>query len=339
MKNKKILVCMLVIMTAILALQFKQMMDINKLKINNNNEIRQFVNSPDKLSISNAYGDHQAYHPKVLYFEDGWNGFKYWMSFTPYPYADSSKENPHIVVSNDMINWTEKDGYTNPLDEPKDTANGKKYNSDSHLVYNNDTEELECWWRFVDDVNDNVKIYRRTTKDGINWTDKEEIISAKRSEEDYLSPAIIYENGLYKMWYVFECNVFYQQSNDLINWTEKSNMNIEYNDSVKSWHLDVIHTNDKYEMILVAFTNWEERAKMNLYYTESSDNKNWSIAKTILTPTTNTNNWDNSGLYRSSILHINDEYYIFYSGQGTNNAKGIGLVSGDDVFKLKTVEY
>ena len=29
----------------------------------------------------------------------------------------------------------------------------------------------------------------------------------------------------------------------------------------------------------------------------------------------------------------------WYSGQGTNNAKGIGLVSGDDVFNLRTVEY
>lgn len=339
MKNRKILIVILIVMIATLALQFKQAIDINNLKNCDNEEVIQYVNSLEKLSILSAYGDYQAYHPKVIYFENGWNGYKYWMSFTPYPYADSSKENPHIVVSNNMTDWKMPEGYSNPLDEVVDTAKGKKYNSDSHLVYNYDTENLECWWRYVNDVDDKVIIYRKTTKDGINWTKKEEIINATRSKDDYLSPAIIYEDGIYKMWYVFETNVYYSESIDLKEWSSKINMKIEYNDSVKSWHLDVIHNNDKYEMILVAFIDWENRAKMNLYYTESKDNRHWSIAKTILTPTTNTNKWDNSGLYRSSILYIDDKYYVFYSGQGTNRAKGIGLVSGESIFDLESVSY
>ena len=45
-------------------------------------------NASSKLSIIGPYGDNEAYHPKVLYFENGWNGYTYWLSYTPYPHAD-----------------------------------------------------------------------------------------------------------------------------------------------------------------------------------------------------------------------------------------------------------
>lgn len=48
-----------------------------------------------KLDIISSYGDDQAFHPKVLNFEKPWNGYRYWMAYTPYPGADQRKENPH----------------------------------------------------------------------------------------------------------------------------------------------------------------------------------------------------------------------------------------------------
>lgn len=57
-----------------------------------------------RLNIISSYGDKEAYHPKVIAFKEKWNGYKYWMSFTPYPKGKSAKENPHIVASNDLIN-------------------------------------------------------------------------------------------------------------------------------------------------------------------------------------------------------------------------------------------
>ena len=298
------------------------------------------MNTPKRLFLKSVYGDNQAYHPKVLSFDEEWNGYKYWMSFTPYPYSQSDKENPHIVVSNDIIHWKAKKGFQNPLDEVTDVAKGKRYNSDSHLVFNQDTNELECWWRYVDDVANKVILYRRTTTDGVTWKDKEEmIVSENRKKLDYLSPAIIYEDGLYKIWYVNKNRVMYIESSDLKSWSKAKDMKITYEDSVLSWHLDVIHTEKGYEMILVAFSDWEHRMYMNLYYTKSIDNISWDKAETILKPSTGTNYWDNSGLYRSSFIYENGKYYVFYSGQGTDNAKGIGLMEGKDIFDLKAVEY
>ena len=110
-----------------------------------------------RLNIISSYGDKEAYHPKVIAFKEKWNGYKYWMSFTPYPKGKSAKENPHIVASNDLINWEVPKGLKNPLDEV-DNIPKKRYNSDSHIVYNPDTKILSCYWRQVD--HNKVIIYK-----------------------------------------------------------------------------------------------------------------------------------------------------------------------------------
>ena len=40
-------------------------------------------NNENRLEIISAYGDNNGYHPKVLNFEKPWNGYKYYMAYTP----------------------------------------------------------------------------------------------------------------------------------------------------------------------------------------------------------------------------------------------------------------
>ena len=145
------------------------------------------------LTLETAYGDDQAYHPKLLCFEDGWNGYKYWMSYTPYPYHNAIFENPSIAVSNDLVNWSVPNGMTSPLlDDLSENGDENRYNSDSNILYNIDTDSIECWWRYVDDVDNKMYIYRTITNDGINWSEKEVCIqSDNRKELDYVSPAVM----------------------------------------------------------------------------------------------------------------------------------------------------
>lgn len=293
----------------------------------------QKINSKYKLNIVSTYGDNEAYHPKVLSFKNGWNGYKYWMSYTPYPKGDDSKENPHIAVSNDLINWKT---IVN-LDEPLDTRPQIRYNSDSHIVYNNNLNRLECYWRYVDDLEDKAIIYRRYTTDGINWSKKEiAFIEAPRSEKDCVSPAILFEDGIYKMWYVDKNNIVkYATSLDGINWVDKQEVKIDYEKKLKTWHLDVISTQKGYEMITVAFDKWENHNRMNLYYTTSKDGVNWQMAKTIVKPPNKTNNWDNLGIYRSSFIYEDGKYYLFYGATNKDYHHGIGLLYGEDIYNLK----
>lgn len=298
-------------------------------------------NCKNKIEIITPYGDIEAYHPKVLNFEQEWNGYKYWMSYTPYPQGDDSKENPCIAVSNDLVNWETPTGENKPLDVPEETIALKIYNSDSHIVYNSDLNRIECYWRFVNDVKNEATLYRLYTYDGVNWSEKEiSAISYDRQEHDYVSPAIIYENHMYKMWYIDKNNTLkYETSIDGLSWSDSEVVKIKYEDeNQKTWHLDVIKTNKGYEMITVAFDKWDKHNDMNLYYLFSSDEvEGWSKAKKILTPTVGTQYWDNKGIYRSSFIYENGNYIVFYSGTNIDLHHGIGIMCGKKIEKLEKI--
>ena len=289
-----------------------------------------------RLNIISSYGDKEAYHPKVIAFKEKWNGYKYWMSFTPYPKGKSAKENPHIVASNDLINWEVPKGLKNPLDEV-DNIPKKRYNSDSHIVYNPDTKILSCYWRQVD--HNKVIIYKRDTKDGVHWRKKEiVIISTDRHKKDYISPAIIYDEGIYKIWYVdVNYKVKYATSEDGLNWVDQKEVNIIYKENLNSWHLDIIKTDKGYEMLVVAFDKWKNLNKMKLYYTYSLNETDFVEAKVVLKPETRMNKWDNSGIYRSSFIYENGKYYVFFGAQSKRNHRGTGLLEGKDLFNLNSI--
>ncbi len=290
-----------------------------------------------KLEIISSYGDNEAYHPKVITFDKKWNGYKYWMSYTPYPGGNSGYENPHIAVSNDLINWYAPKGQNKSLDEVKNKYKKKRYNSDAHIVYNKDKDIIICYWRYVDDVTGSVTIYKRETSDGITWTDKEKVLFSKnRHKKDYVSPAIIYDNGIYKMWYVNICNtITYAESKDGMKWTDKSKIKFGYPTKLDTWHLDVIKTEKGYEMITVAYDKWKHHNKMDLYYTISENGTDFKDAIKILEPERGTLNWDNSGIYRSSMIYLDDTYYLYYGAVGITAERGVGLAYGEDITNLK----
>lgn len=58
-----------------------------------------------RINLVNYLGNSENIHPKVLYFDRGWNGHKWWMAYTPYPHGSIADENPCIAVSDDGINW------------------------------------------------------------------------------------------------------------------------------------------------------------------------------------------------------------------------------------------
>lgn len=295
-------------------------------------------NSKNKLEIETPYGDNEAYHPKVLNFKEPWNGYKYWMSYTPYPTGDDSKENPCIAVSNDLVNWKSPTEKNEPLDVPYKNVDKKIYNSDSHIVYNEDLDRLECYWRMVDDEKNQALIYRRYTTDGINWSKKEiSVMSDDRTKLDYVSPAILYDNGIYRMWFENKNNTFcYCESKDALKWSEPKELKLNYGkEKVHLWHLDIIKNNGKYEMISVAYTSWKHRNEMCLYYSSSTDGFNWSENKKILSPTSGTKHWDNKGIYRSTFIYENGKYCVFYGGTSMDYHHGVGLVYGEDILNLK----
>ena len=295
-----------------------------------------------KLNIISSYGDDQAFHPKVLNFDKPWNGYRYWMAYTPYPGADQRKENLHVCVSNDKIHWKpfEGEGKAVALDPLTPFENpDKQYNSDTHLVYRKDINTLECYWRQVDNRTQIDKIMKRTTTDGIHWSKAQNVLVSDAHTDRILSPSIIYENGRYKMWTV-NCKgkypILYRESKDGFHWSNPRKIQLKYpSNNLRSWHLDVIHTNKGYEMIVVAFINGHKHREMNLYYTSSKNEHDFKKCITILKPSQKKKTWDNRGIYRSSFFVENGTYYIYYSGigypKGPKSSQGVGLTYGPSV--------
>lgn len=293
----------------------------------------------NQVSLQTPYNDNQGYHPKVISFKEKWHGYKYWMAYTPYPLADSSKENPVINVSNDRKKWVNPDGIKNPLDIPY-KINKKIYNSDTHLLYNEDNDTLELFWRFVDDEQNKIIIYRMISKDGVNWNKKEVFLeSDNRIKSDFVSPAIYYNDHKYHIWYVAKNSIYYfEKIGDHITAPEK--INVTFSKKMYPWHIDVIYndTKEMYEMVLCAYDNIYDRSDMSLYYTSSKNNKEWTEAILILEPSKIDGNWDSKELYRSSLIYEDGVYYLFYSGHDDKYNVGIGLASAKDINYLRRIK-
>lgn len=277
-------------------------------------------NAAAPLTILQGENLLETTHPSILSFEEeAWNGYHYWMAVSPYPGGDDSQENPCIYASNDLETWEVPGGLTNPIyPTPENYKKGVVYNSDPDLIYNSDTNQLECWWRYVDDNLGTMTIYRKVSPDGTRWGREEIVALTGRKTVDYVSFSVLYEDHMYKMWSVGSgYKVQYTQSKDAEHWDALRTMAIPFRDQqLRLWHMDMIHTDIGYEMIFVAFDKQFDSARehMSLYYANSFDNRSISEPVVILQPSSG-DAWDGDGLYKSTFFKdLDGSYHIIYSG-------------------------
>jgi hypothetical protein len=103
-------------------------------------------------------------HPKIIDMlaEHGlstWCGYRYWMSFSPFPKHHGNRyEDPCVVCSNDRTTWVAPTGITNPIDNAPgaypDENIGTRiiFNADPELVYDADNDRLILFWIRTDYV-------------------------------------------------------------------------------------------------------------------------------------------------------------------------------------------
>lgn len=294
------------------------------------------ANASTPLNITTyPEGQNQPIHPKVLYFEDGLFNHKYWMAYTPYPFNNDVEENPCVAFSDDGRNWS-SEGISNPLDRPSPEEEGSNYYNDTHLVYRKDTGVLEIWYRKAYGVaSDGFSagtevIYRQTTSDGLNWGNKEVLYHETSGNlASAVSPTAIYDGSKYQIWvanrYDTRGEIRYFESSDGTDWVYKHHINLGASTQTERiWHMDIIRTDLGYELVgnNIGSSGTDEYLQ---FYSRSKDNVNYHKPIKIL-GTGSSGSFDSNVLHRASLVQVGNSQRLYYSGRGSDQSWGIGLI-------------
>lgn len=290
------------------------------------------------LTTIPTYGASGVVHPDVIYFSGGMDGYKYWMTYTPYP--PQSMENPSVVRSNDGITWTDA-GITNPvIPEGTPGAWNDLENPDPDFIYVSDYSKWFLIWNGGDAATDSRKIALAYSSDGKTWTEYDgaavngnpnPIIlagddNAGQSWERSGSisktscPTLLYENGVFTLYYVEEASgnnngqigfatfTWNDTTHSVENLTRYSgNPTI----TVGCGHIDLSKKDNVYYLYAV---------KSSLILLTSTDKIHWTNQGTVLE---GGQGWDGS-IYRSSattdpsgqIALFNGKMKLYYSAFG-----------------------
>lgn len=288
------------------------------------------TNAASPLTTPTYDGSGQATHPDVYDFGSGntWNGARYWMAMTPYPAADSTKENPSILQSADGTTWAVPVGLTNPL-EPQP---GAGFNSDVELLYDSGTSTMYCLWR--ESVGANDTYYSRESTDGVVWGNKTQLLQA--TAQSLASTSFVKVGATWHAWScdttVSPIRLKHRTASALTGtWSAAATCTITGLPSSKEvWHVDVAYdaTLSQYHALLCVrdtIVNTAGAGNRSLFFLVSSDGETWAATALILDPLSNA--WDGLHIYRASMVRTATGYDIWYGGVSTANAWRIGRTS------------
>ena len=286
---------------------------------------------PIELHLEDFSGYNQPYHPSVIYIPDGFAGYKYWMVQSPYPRGSVQPyrgrwEVPVVYKSTDGINWII---VANPLDDlsAENIAN-RDWMSDNHILYREDTNEIEVWYRLNILATGVVSWFRKKTSDGENWSERELLVTGKR----WWSPSVVWDNvsKVYRCWYMTSAGLTYNTTPDGKEWGDGQTCSLDvFHDT---WHTDVNYFNGEYHFLSYSRPTDNENtvdSKQIAHYV-SDDGLNFTY-KRILLDERDGNDLYSDGLYRAcSLLDENNKVRMYFSADTAYGQTRIGLMIADN---------
>ena len=263
----------------------------------------------DLISVPTYDGSGQVTHPKLLYFPKGWHGYKYWMSYTPYPNGNDDYENPSVDVSNDLVHWSAPAKGVNPVSGiPTDVKYGGHY-SDSHIVMHGNTMEL--WYRYnwgdMKTHKTDYSIdyyYRRTSSDGVHWSKPQLMQSSK---EGILSLAVNYTGSGYEFWYTtYSHQLMHAESTNGKDWKYIRACSIALPHDYEPWHQDVVQVKGEYYLLQTGINI--RHYSFSLFLSHSSDGVNWSNGVPFFPSSDPVIRTSQAWLYRSTLFEQNNSF-------------------------------
>ena len=292
-------------------------------------------NKSRRLYLPDFSGYDQPFHPSVVYIENGFKGYKYWMVQSPYPPngvpSNQRWEVPVVYKSNDGLNWLI---VANPLDDLNEAEIANKdYMSDNHIVYRKDLNRIEVWYRLTH-LGDTVEtstthLLRKYTTNGETWSSREtlETFTNTTSADFVRSPSIIWDETIskYRRWRQSNAGIFYQESSDGSTWATSQELSFDVTNNY--WHIDVAKYDDGKHQY--HFIGYSELGAVDYYY--SDDGLNFKRHSTVLSVEyDNDFNYQNM-LYRSiSMKDENGFIRLYNAGYDGNNLAGVSVKIAKD---------
>lgn len=277
-------------------------------------------------------GKNQPTHPSVVVFDEPWNGYRYWMAYSPYPLSDGEEENACIAVSNDLYDWGVPYGIANPVADNEETnCNELK---DPHLLYRADLDRLEVWYlgRVSENLggnNHDLILFRKHSSDGVNWSDYE-IMDAVR----FLSPSVYWDGEKYQMWSIgydmwnTTGQFVYQESVDGFTWSEPVQCSIDGGSrNIDIWHGSMFVYEDMFHFVYIA-----ESEKQEIYYCTSKDGITFNEKQVIVK---NDGWWRN--FYRPTLVMEKGKVACIYGVINDVNQWYLSMSTGSEFSELEGI--
>lgn len=289
---------------------------------------------PTLLNLDTSDGSGQACHPDVVYVPRGFGaeGWQYWLACTPYPFANSSYENPEIFVSHDGVSWSVPCGLQNPL--VATPLSDGSHNSDPDLVLC----QGELWLYYRETLRsrqpgaipDQNRIFVKKTADGIRWSKPVEVLSDATGRQ-ILSPSVIYERGFFRMWTVeFErgrLRLVLRVSRDGALWSAPQVCSISgLGGERQPWHIDIVREGDSLRAILVSCTGLGGKGCRIHYAFSDDDGQSWTVSGFLFDQGYE---FESKLQYRASLQLLDgsdSDFGLWYSAASTTNVFSIAYI-------------
>jgi hypothetical protein len=297
------------------------------------------IEEPVELTAPTYENSGESVHPDVVEFPTGWNGWRYWLTMTPYPRSDFHVENPSILVSGDGVHLQVPQGLVNPVVSHR--GRPSDYNSDPELVYNQETNRLLMFYRFVDRRTNTIRV--SSTVDGRTWREEPKAFWAKLHQAVSPTVALGSAENPTRMWYVDAgragCKA--QSSRVMLRNVVDGDSRLtgaRWSDPVATdlaqpgyvvWHMKVryIPSKNEYWALYAAFPTTPAGCDIDdLFFARSTDGVHW---KTYADPVLRHEDraWTAAAIYRSSFLYDADadELRIWLSARGADAKWRLGF--------------
>lgn len=275
--------------------------------------------------IDNGYGDWLV-HPCVRYFPDGFGGHKWWMTVTPYPEGNSKYEQPILYYGDGETDCPpEKWSFFGIIQDMPESG----YNADPNIYYDRASNLMYIIWKecrtpnTVSESNNNAIMYR--TFDGYKFSSIRKLFdNCSDSEIKLTAPSLIQVgDSIYCYATDFEherdpkaklvrgrCGVAVWKNAsttlDSINFTYRGRKEQTYQDGFDYWHTEFIY--DEIENLYYSTVSNENG--FDILFGVSQDGLHYTYSEKPLISYRDKNHSRN--LYKSSIVVIGDNLYVFY---------------------------